>query len=306
MNTTGSRNSSAPSPAPSAHPRRPAPERHLTDYASGGSDLGLKWAGGCGTSGQHGFGALRLAVDRRVGEVMRRRRTWKRLSIKQKSHAKNDVALIEPHLRIAEIGIRGLQKDAFRAVTTSRAEKHLKRALWIAENSPQENWEVKKDCLLVLADFYTLFGMRGRATRYYSVAWELMSSDENYRAARARDFGTPVPLARVAPYPYARFEYRRNRDNIDPDEYLEGEMIAAFTINKHGRTENPRIIDADPADFSLMERRVLNSVEDFIYRPRHIDGKAAATLDQQYRVTYYYLPADRQASIKKSSRRGGH
>jgi tetratricopeptide (TPR) repeat protein len=233
------------------------------------------------------------------------RYAWRHiLAIKQRTHAKNDPALIEPHLRIAEIGIRGLQKDSFRAVTTSSAEKHLKRALWIAENNPEESWEVKKDCFLVLADFYTLFGMRGRASRYYSAAWELMSSDENYWAARARDFGNPVPLARVAPYPYARFEYSSDRDNIDPEEYLEGEMLVAFTINERGRTENRRVIDADPADFSLMERRVLNSVEDFIYRPRHVDGEPAATPDQQYHVKYFYLPADHQASIEKSSGRG--
>jgi tetratricopeptide (TPR) repeat protein len=233
------------------------------------------------------------------------RDAWRHiLAIKQRSHAKNDLVLIEPHLRIAEIDIRILQKDAFRAVTTSPAEKHLKRALWIAQNSPEDNWVVEKDCLLSLADFYTLFGMNGRATRYYSAAWDLMSADENYRAARARDFGTPVPLARVAPHPYARFEYSRDRDDIDPDEYLEGEMLVAFTIDEHGRTENQRVIEADPADFLLMERRVLNSVEDFIYRPRHIDGKAAATIDQQYRVRYYYLPADYQVSLEKSSRRG--
>lgn len=226
------------------------------------------------------------------------------LTIKQRHHAKNDVALIEPHMRIAEINIRGLRKDAFRAVTTSPAEKHLKKALWIAENSPEENWEAKKDCLLSLADFYTLFGMKGRANRYYSAAWNLMSSDKIYWPARAKEFETPVPLARVPPHPYARFEYSRNRDEIDTDDFLEGEMLVAFTINEHGRTTNQRIIEADPADFQLMERRVLKSVEEFVYRPRYMDGKAAPSVDQQYRASYFYLPADHEASIEKTSRRG--
>ena len=226
------------------------------------------------------------------------------LIIQQKHHEKNDLALVEPHIRIAEIGIRELRTDAYRSVTTSSAERHLKKALRIAENSPEDNWEVKKDCMLSLADFYTLFDMKGRARRYYSAAWELMSSDENYRLARAADLETPVPLAQRAPYPYANFEYNPNRDKIDPKEYVEGEIVMAFTINEYGRTENHRLVAADPANFPPMERRVRNSVEEFIYRPRHVDGRAAVTRDQQYRARYYYLPSEYQVSIEKSAKRG--
>lgn len=228
------------------------------------------------------------------------------LIIKRKFHAKNDLALIEPHLRIAEIGMRDMQTSAFRAVTTSPAERNLKKALWIAENSPEENWEVRKDCLLSLADFYTMFAMTGRARRYYSAAWELMSADENHRAARAAELEQPVPLAQHAPYPYAHFEYSPDRDKIDPDDYEEGELLIAFTINEDGRTENHRVIEANPANYRPMENRVQNSVEEFIYRPRHVDGKATMTIDQQYRATYYYLPSEYQAFLEKSLRRGAH
>ena len=232
-------------------------------------------------------------------------RAWRDiLLIKQRHHAKNDLALIEPHIRIARINVRDLRRDAYRSVTTSDAERHLKKALWIAENSPEDDWEAKKDCLLSMADFYTLFDMKGRARRYYAAAWELLSSKEIYRAARAENLETPVPLARTRPYPYANFEYNRHRDQIDPDDYLEGEIVIAFTVNEYGRTRDLRLVEADPADFSPMERRVRNSVEEFIYRPRHVDGRAAATSDLRYRAKYYYLPSEYQASIEKPTRRG--
>jgi len=226
------------------------------------------------------------------------------LLVRQKHLDKNDLALIEPHIRMAEVSTRGLRNDFHRSVTTSTAEKHLKKALWIAENSPVDDWKAKKKCLLSLADFYTLFDLKGRARRYYSAAWELLSSNEDYRTARAENLEVPVPLVRTPPYPYANFEYDPNRDQVDPNDYLEGEMVMTFTINARGRTEDHRLVAADPANFSPMERRVRNSVEDFIYRPRYVDGRPVATHDQRYRARYYYVPSEYQASIEKSARRG--
>lgn len=232
-------------------------------------------------------------------------KTWERiLRIKEDHHDKNDLALLEPHKKIAEISIRYLRTDALRSVVTSKAEKHLKKALWIAENSPQSDWETKQDCLLALADFYTLFDMQGRAHRYYAEAWDLLSSNADYRAARAESLETPVPLAQVAPDLYANFDYVPKRGPIDPNDYIDGEIVMAFTVNERGRTKDLLLVAADPANFSHMERRVRNSVEKFIYRPRYVDGKAVATGNQQYHVKYYYLPSEYRASVDKTSWRG--
>jgi tetratricopeptide (TPR) repeat protein len=233
-------------------------------------------------------------------------KAWKHIrAIKREHYAKTDLALIEPNIRMAEISMHSLRSAVYRAVTTSTAEKHLKKALWIAENNPDSGWEVRKDCLLALADYYTLFDLRGRANRRYRAAWELMSSNENYLIARAENLESPVPLSQPKPDPYANFEYNPNRENIVPDDYLEGEMVVAFTINDRGRTKDHRIVEANPPNFSQMELRARNAVEEFVYRPRYVDGVAAETGDQQYRVKYFYLPLDYEAEIVNSHRRGG-
>jgi hypothetical protein len=207
-------------------------------------------------------------------------------------------------MRIAEINMRNMRNSAFRNVTTSNAERHLKTALHIAEQSPDASWEVRKDCLLSLADFYTLFDMKGRARRYYAAAWELLSASEVTRVARAADLESPVALVRSEPYPYANFEYDRNRGDIDPNEYIQGEIVVAFTINEQGRTENLRLVEAEPADFSEMEMRVFNAVDQFVYRPRYADGQAVPTGDQQYQARYFYLPSEYQAALDKAKERG--
>lgn len=233
-------------------------------------------------------------------------RAWKHiLAIKRERHAENDKALIEPHIRMAELSIHALRVATYRAVTTATAEKHLKKALWIAENDPNADWTVKKECLLALADYYTLFDLHARAHRNYVAAWELMSSNENYLVTRAENLESPVPLSRPKPDPYANFEYNPDREKVTPDDYLQGEIVVAFTVNDRGRTEDHRVVEADPANFSRMELRVRNAVEEFVYRPRFVDGVAADTGDQQYQVKYFYLPHDYEADIQKSHRRGG-
>jgi tetratricopeptide (TPR) repeat protein len=234
------------------------------------------------------------------------RKTWRHILNIQKEHlAENDLALIEPNIRIAKYYVRILHGDSFRYVASSPAEKHLEQALWIAENSPGSNWEVRKDCLLSLADFYTVFDLKGRARRYYTAAWELLSSADEYLAARAENLEQPVPLLQPQPDPYANFEYRSDRDSVAPEDYLVGEVLMAFTVTDEGRTTDHRFVEANPPGFAHMERRVRNAVKGFVYRPRYEHGQAAETADQYYRARYYYLPSDYEASLAKSAGRVG-
>ena len=72
-----------------------------------------------------------------------------------------------------------------------------------------------------------------------------------------------------------------------------------FTVDDRGRTRDLRIVAAEPPNFLPMEGRVLNAVEEFVYRPRYEDGKAAETRDQRYRAEYLYTPIEYQASVEK-------
>lgn len=230
-------------------------------------------------------------------------RAWRRvLEIKETLLPEDDLELVEPHVRIADVHVRDLRKTGYRHVTTSPAERHLKEALWIAENSPDQDWEVTKDCLLSLADFYTLFDMKGRARRYYARAWDLLSSDESYIAARHREFSSPVPLARPSVERYAKFEYHADRHDIGEDDFVDGEMTLAFTVDERGRTRDFRVVQANPEDFTKMEIRARNLVEDFVYRPRYVAGEPVATSELKHRIEFFYLPAEYQTALNEAAR----
>lgn len=223
------------------------------------------------------------------------------LDIKREHLADTDLSLVEPNIQLAANYSRNMRTQELRSVVSSKAEKHFKIALWIAENSPESNWQVRKDCLLALADYYTLFGAQTLAHRYYATAWDLLSLNEDKLLVRADALERPVPLTRPKPDPYANFEYRRDSDKLDPADYLTGEIVLAFTVSDRGRAENISVVEASPVNFSEMERRVRNAAERFIYRPRYVDGVAAASTDQRYRAQYFYHRADYEASLAKSA-----
>lgn len=223
------------------------------------------------------------------------------LDIKRKNFAEHDIGLVETNIQLATNYARTMRTQELRAVVSSKAEKHFKSALWIAENSPDSNWQIRKDCLLALADYYTLFGAKTLAHRYYKDAWELLASNEEQLAIRANALEKPVPLTRPKPDPYAHFEYRRDSEKLDPADYLTGEIVVTFTVSDRGRAENVKVIEANPVKFSEMEKRVRKAVERFVYRPRYVNGEPAATSNQRYRAEYYYHREEYQASMAKSA-----
>ena len=230
-------------------------------------------------------------------------RAWRHiLEIKERYLADDDPELIEPNIQLASIYVSSMRSNSFRSVSSSSAERHLKTALRIAETSPEANWEVRKDCLLSLADFYTVFDLKARARRFYGEAWDLLSSDDAWLAARADSFGSPVPLARPSPDRYANIEVLSDYEEYTDDDYLEGEVTVRFDVDDRGRTQDLQVVAATPEKFTRMEIRARNAVEQFIYRPRFVDGEPVNTADLEYRFRYFYLPSVYESALEKSEK----
>jgi hypothetical protein len=239
-----------------------------------------------------------------LGAMLEERNAWRDiLAIKERTLEDDDPGLIEPNIRLASIYMRSMRKNAFRAVSSSTAEKHLKKALRIANNSPEATWEMRKECLLSLADFYTLFDLKARARRYYGEAWALLSADDELRRARADSFDAPVPLSRPQPDRYAHIEVMSDYEQIEQDDYLEGEVTVRFAVDERGRTQDLDVVAATPEDFTRMEIRARNAVDSFVYRPRFVDGQPVSTDDLEYRFQYYYLPSVYESALEKSAKR---
>jgi tetratricopeptide (TPR) repeat protein len=239
-----------------------------------------------------------------LGVIVKERNAWRHiLSIKERTLADDDPDLIEPNIRLATIYMRSMRSDAFRAVSSSSAEKHLKNALRIANSSPDATWAMRKECLLSLADFYTLFDLKARARRYYGEAWTLLSANDELLRARSDSFDAPVPLSQPKPDRYAHIEIMSDYEHIEQDDYLEGEVTVRFAVDERGRTQELAVVAATPEDFTRMEIRARNAVDGFVYRPRFVDGQPVSTGDLEYRFQYYYLPSVYESALEKSAKR---
>ena len=247
---------------------------------------------------------LQAETYSRLGALQGEREAWRHiLAIKTRTLDENDPALIEPNIRLATIYMRAMRKDAFRAVSSSSAEKHLKTALRIANESPAATVGMRKDALLSLGDFYTLFDLKARARRYYGEAWKLLSSDNELLPDRARNFDAPVPLSRPSPDRYAHIEMMSDYEQIEQDDYLEGEVTVRFLVDDRGRTQDLDVVASMPENFTRMEIRARNAVDDFIYRPRFVEGEPVDTDGLEYRFRYYYLPSVYESALEKSAKR---
>ena len=234
---------------------------------------------------------------------MREYMAWRdSLLILRRHRGPDDLSLIEPQLKLARNMVQGMRRVKYRSGPTApSAEKYLKRAHAIATKNPDADWKIKRRTTLALADYFMLIGMYAQGHRYYRDAWQLMSVDE-LRSQRAADLEVVVPISRPRPDPYANFEYNPDVEKIDPNDYESGLIVAEFTVNVRGRAEGVRIVQQTPPDFERMEWRIRRALKDFVYRPRFSDGAPARTDKYQYRLEYFYLPSEYEASLAKSGK----
>ena len=125
-------------------------------------------------------------------------------------------------------------------------------------------------------------------------------------AARADSFDVPLPLSRSRPDPYAHIEIRPDSEQLDDDDYLRGEVTVRFDVNDRGRTKDPLVIAAAPENFTRMEIRAVNAVENFVYRPRFVDGRPVDTSGLEYRFRYLYLQDVYESALEKSKKHNSY
>lgn len=82
--------------------------------------------------------------------------------------------------------------------------------------------------------------------------------------AGAASDGEYLPIVKVAPT-YPRRAAQRG---------IEGYVVVEFTVTTMGTVENPRVIEADPAN--IFDSAALRAVGKFKYKPKMADGKPVA------------------------------
>jgi len=222
------------------------------------------------------------------------RYTWRKIiDIIEDRRGKEDLSLIPPLTELGKSYLYvGPSTQPYQQPTSiSSGEIYLKRALRIAESSPDATWRTREEAMLALGDFYILSGKPSRATKIYAETWELLSGDEEKLRQRNETLETLVVLQEVNPPKYVGID-GEVRSELPGDSYQTGRIVYDYSVSPRGLTTDIRMVEAEPEGFEDMERAVLNSLRAIVHRPRLVDGNTVQTDDLTYTHKFFYRESD--------------
>jgi tetratricopeptide (TPR) repeat protein len=226
------------------------------------------------------------------------RYTWRKIiDIIEDRRSDQDLSLIPPLTELGKSYLFVGQPDmAFHQPTSiSSGEIYLKRALRIAEDNPEANWETLEGAMLALGDFYILSGKPSRARKIYNETWQLLSADEGRLKNREAHLEKLVVLQDVNPPRYVGID-GEVRAALPGDNYQTGTIVYDYAVSDRGLTTDIAMVEARPAGFEDMERAVLNNLRAMIHRPRLVDGNAVRTDDLTFTHKFFYRESDLPAA----------
>lgn len=248
----------------------------------------------------------RASWQHRTGYIIDERATYRRIiRIIEREAGKMDLRLIEPLTNLGRsyffLDLSGT--DPLNQPGSSAGEIYFKRALRIARDSEQADWETEVDALLALGDFYLFQGSIVRARSQYGDAWDLMTEDPSRLDKRDETLGQ---LKMLRHHNLPSFAGAATRgDNLDPDESLaEGQITYTYGVSERGRVVNFRIVEASPAEFTEIQRQLQREIRSRIFRPRFDENGPVSTENLTYTHTFMYRQSELKA-LRETKEAGG-
>lgn len=229
----------------------------------------------------------------RAGYYNDERATYRRvISIIEARLGKDDPSLIQPLRKLGEsfYSIDLSDPNAYRGMVPS-GEIYFKRAVRIAEQSPQLPWTEYVGAQLALADYYMFAESQKRAQKIYAAMWDYLSTDAERLDARARMLQRPVVLFQR---PLPSFISTGAAKNTRKEELLTGVIRVDYTVSPRGRVRNLRT-EARPPEFTEMQRMVHREMRRRIFRPVIADGQLETSDNLVFEHTFFYRQSDLNA-----------
>jgi len=152
----------------------------------------------------------------------------------------------------------------------------LRKAVSILQTRSESSTELLVSTLLDAGDWYEIRQDPVTAATFYKKAWPLLK--ESGTAESQRMLERPVLIYLLPPS-----VSRKNRD-APPEEVVEKQAIAEFTVGADGSVQNAVIVEEDVGARRAAE--TLKAVRNARYRPRLVDGEPAATTEVRYRQAF--------------------
>ena len=228
----------------------------------------------------------------RAGYFNDERATYRRaVRIVEESAGKKDSRLVAPLVRLGEsFYYYEPVTDSLQRPVGNSPEIYLKRAVRIANESPDFPWLELAATKLALADYYVVTESHNRAKKLYKEVWDALSADEDQLGMRNELMGSPVPVWQEPLPEHTNGASGGARNN---SRLLTGAINVNYMVSVRGRV---RIIqtEAIPREFTDMQRLVHREIRRRVFRPAMVEGAPVEIGGQVFRHEFYYLESERE------------
>ena len=226
----------------------------------------------------------------RSGYFNDERATYRRaVRIVEESAGKKDIRLVDPLVRLGQsfYYVEPIADSLQRSIAGS-PETYLKRAIRITEESAELPWLEKATTKLALADYYLVTESHNRARKIYQEVWGLLSADEDRIKLRAELMESPIP---VWEEPLPSYSNGAGRGSRQDSNLLTGTITVDYIVSNRGRVKIVGM-QADPIEFSDMQRMVHREIRRRVFRPAMVDGIPVDATDQTFRHEFFYRKSE--------------
>ena len=239
----------------------------------------------------------------RIGFINEERSTYRRvIRIYEAKFGKAALQLIRPLVLLGKsfsyLDMSGEQ--ALREATLSGGEIYFKRAVRIAAEHPDTNWEMQTIAALALGDHYMHIGNTPRANQTYGKVWDLLSEDDARLDMRREQLETNVVL-KMQPLPKYVGNAHPETAPSSGDPVLEGSVSLTYDISARGRASGVKLLEADPPEFLEIQKTAQRELRRRIFRPRFFEAKPVTSADQVFVHTFFYRMSDLEALRDEST-----
>jgi tetratricopeptide (TPR) repeat protein len=236
----------------------------------------------------------RAEWQHRAGFIYDERTTYRRIvRIIESNAGKKDIQLVEPLIRLGKshFYIDTSGSESIGGARLSSGEVYFRRAVNIALESPDQDWQVIAQASLALADYYMYENNLQRARQVYLAAWEHLSKDDSRLDVRREQLQSIVPIIQQRLPQYVNSE-----DNAEDDNTLrQGRIAVTYNISVRGRVVNLKVVEAEPPEFANMQRYVQREMRRRVFRPLLDEGLPVESAEQTLVHNFFYRQADLDA-----------
>jgi len=233
----------------------------------------------------------RATWQHRAGFYMEERASYRRaIRTIESSAGSNDPMLVEPLRRLGEsfYFIDANEATARQLGYIATGEVYFKRASRIASKTEGFDWRELAKTKVALADFYTFTESQSRSRKTYREVWQLLSEGDDKLALRHELFADPVAI-RTDSLPVSASG--KASSGSSGNKLMAGKITVTYDVSTRGRVRELKT-EANPVEFTAMQRMVHREIRRRIFRPRLADGEVVEATDVVFEHSFSYLQSD--------------